>query len=71
MKQLWKTSKLSIVLSLLAAVVILAADIGSRPYIAVGGGVVMVVPGVVTYWIYRLVEGESHEQRTFKEYDCE
>lgn len=58
MKQLWKTSKRSIILSLLAAVVILAADIGGRPYFAVGGGG-MVMAGVLTYWIYRLEEGEK------------
>ena len=58
MKKLWKTNKQPIILSLLAAAVILAGDINSRTYFAVGGGVVMVVPGVVGYWIYRLVEGE-------------
>ena len=58
MKKLWKTNKLSIILSLLTAVIILAADINSRAYFAVGGGG-MVMAGVITYWIYRLVEGEE------------
>ena len=57
MKKLWKTNKQPIILSLLAAAVILAVDINSRAYFAVGGGG-MVMPGVVGYWIYRLVEGE-------------
>lgn len=61
MKKLWKSNKQPIILSLLAAAVILAADISSRAYFAVGGGG-MVMAGVITYWIYRLVEGvESHE----------
>ena len=61
MKRLWRANKQSIILSLLAAVIILAADINSRTYFAVGGGG-MVMAGVVTYWIYRLIElrgGES------------
>lgn len=57
-EHLWKTNKQPIILSLLAAAVILAADINSRTYFAVGGGG-MVVAGVITYWIYRLVEGEE------------
>ncbi len=47
MKKLWKTNKQPIILSLLAAAVILAVDINSRTYFAVGGGVVMVVPGLL------------------------
>lgn len=58
MKKLWRANKQSIILSLLAAGAILAADINSRAYFAVGGGG-MVAAGVITYWIYRLVEGEK------------
>ena len=58
MKKLWKTNKQPIILSLLAAAVILAVDINSRAYFVVGGGG-MVMAGVVTYWIYRLIEGED------------
>ena len=62
MRKLWKTSKRPVAWSLLAAVAILAADIGSRAYFAVGGGG-MAMAGVITYWIYRLIElkGGSHE----------
>lgn len=58
MKRFWKTNKQSIILSFLIASIILAADINSRAYFAVGGGG-MVIAGVVGYWIYRLVEGEE------------
>ena len=58
MKKLWRANKLPIILSLLAAGAILAVDINSRTYFAVGGGG-MVMAGVITYWIYRLVEGEK------------
>ena len=58
MKKLWKANKLPIILSLLSGGAILAVDIGSRTYFAVGGGG-MVVLLVIGYWICRLTEGEE------------
>lgn len=50
MKHFWKKHRIHIILSLLASMLILAADICSRPYFAVGGGG-MVPVMAVTYWI--------------------
>lgn len=56
MKAFWKAHRREIIVSFAVAIVLLAADIVSRPYFAVGGGG-MVMVGVITYWICRFVEG--------------
>lgn len=58
MRRFWKSNHVHIILSLLAASAVLATDINSWPYFAVGGGG-MVVIAVTGYGIYRLVEGEK------------
>lgn len=63
----WKKNGVHIILSLLAASAVLATDINSRPYFAIGAGG-MAVAGVVVYWICKLVEGgECNGQKDIPE----
>ena len=57
MKKLWKAEKKKIIASVCMAIVVLAADITSRPYFAVGGGAFLMI-GVVAYWIFRGIDDE-------------
>ena len=56
MKKVWKKRWHEIIISLAVAAAVLAADIASRPYFAVGGGGLLMVC-VITYWVVAFVEG--------------